>query len=506
MTLKIYPIYLYILFFDRDNNLLYLHYSGKKTNILYEEILECFNVMDYKLIPKSDIHKSLLGLKDMTFYNIGLQSRAVQSGESYRIISGSAAHNRVTNSTGRMYSNGHIQGSGINSEGISTTIGYSSGSKVWSSQYVNVKDFIKFCKLIGSKINSNIIVKTNTSIDNIPIPTDIDTIPSGERPSFATWHNTTFKENPITLFSIDGQEVYKERLLDLDLIIDYHFHDDTIIQFKLCGKDFEILIQYSLVNGYKYVLDNEFNLLITYGDDNYLDLLKYLTNYPITIQLTDLSTISNGTELLKRSNKAVFDSNRLESIKWEDYNTDISKEFKNPSTGKKHVHQALCEILVESNPTVIIYDHGTHEIADFVVIRETETVNKIEIYHVEAADIEDTGDRVSYLYEVCGQAEKSLIWTKDILTIKKKIKDRLKNKDNDVLLLSTDNKIKHGTQADLTRVFDSGKSFKYEIFVVQPGLSKTDISEKLSHLLASTDDYIRSNANNEFLRVWCSEG
>lgn len=503
--LKDQKYFLYIIYYSKVNDLLFIHFSGKKTKILYDEILECFGVEQYDVIPKSDIHKALHGLREMTFFNIGLQSRAVQSGESYRIISGSAAHNHLTDSAGRMYSNGHIQGSGINAEGISTTIGYSSGSKVWSSQYINVKDFVAFSDLIGSKINSKVVVKTNTSIDNIPIPIEISKIPKGEKPTFGMFHDSTFKNNPLTKFIIDGTEVYSDRLTEVDILIDYSFNSDEGIRFLLKGNQFEIPLEFSIKDGCKYLIDNEISFLIHYGDDTYVELLKYLANYPITFQLTDLSTITNGNELLVRSQKAVFNPERLEEVDWDFYDTDISQEYKNQEKGKRHVHDVLCEIISNSSPTVLIYDHGSHEVADFVVFHEHDRLIKVEIYHVKASDNQKTGDRVSYLYEVCGQAEKSLIWTKSRHILKSKINDRLLNSDDEVQLLGSTDKIKIGTQNDLDRMLNSGKQFKYEIFAVQPGLSKSNMSEKLSHLLASTDDYIISNANNENLRVLCSK-
>jgi hypothetical protein len=192
-------------------------------------------------------------------------------------------------------------------------------------------------------------------------------------------------------------------------------------------------------------------------------------------------------------------------VDWDSYKTDISQEYKNQEKGKRHVHDVLCEIISNTKPTVLMYDHGSHEIADFVAFRELDRIIQVEIYHVKASDNQKTGDRVSYLYEVCGQAEKSLIWTKSVNVLKDKIYNRLLNSDNEVQLLGTTDKIKIGLQNDLDRMLDSGKQFKFEIFAVQPGLSKIGISEKLSHLLASTDDYIISNANNESLRVLCSK-
>jgi len=496
--------YMYILYHHKKTNMLYVHYSGKKTNLLYEDILECFNVKEYNNVPKSDIHKALYGLKDLTFFNIGLQSRAIQSGESYRIISGSAAHNRITNSEGRMYSNGHIQGSGIDVNGNEITIGYSSGAKIWGSNYINIKDFINFCNLIGTKINSTVTVRTNTGIDNIPIPQIINKIPNDVKPSFAFWHTDIYIENPNALFSIDGQEVYRGELVNLDLVIDYNYTSRTEISFIIKNENFEIPILYSFKEGYKYNIDNELTLFINNGDDNFIELLKYLRNCPVSFQLSDLSTITNFNELLVRGNKSLYDVERLKAIDWDYFRTDISKEFKNPKKGKRHIHDVLFEIIKEASPSIIVYDHGTGELADFIVIKDNIASVNVELYHVKASDTDQTGDRVSYLYEVCGQAEKSLIWTKSISTLKVKIIDRLKNNDDSVKLLGTNDKIKHGDYKELKRILSLDKTFKYKIVIVQPGLLKDNLTEKLSHLLASTDDYVRSNANNEELMVWCS--
>lgn len=52
-----------------------------------------------------------------------------------------------------------------NAEG-DVTIGYSSASKVWSSAYKDLKDYIQWCDGLGKKIaNKDIKVKTNTNFD-----------------------------------------------------------------------------------------------------------------------------------------------------------------------------------------------------------------------------------------------------------------------------------------------------------------------------------------------------
>lgn len=160
--------------------------------------------------------------------------------------------------------------------------------------------------------------------------------------------------------------------------------------------------------------------------------------------------------------------------------------------------------MADRNPQILVYDHGVGEIGDFIIINERDREIHIEIFHVKAANTDKTGDRVSYLYEVCGQAEKSLIWTKNRSTFLSKLNQRLEKADDKVRIDGNQDKVKIGSPEKIQDIFEADKVLKFDIAIVQPGLSLNGLSEKLSHLLAATDDYIRTNANNERLRVFCS--
>lgn len=499
--------FLYILHYDANRHLLYVHSSGEKSQSFYEDLIYFFGVNEYTIVHKEDLHKSLHGLRNINFFNIGLQNRAIQSGESYKIISGSAAHNGIKASDGRMYSNGHVQGTGETEDGNKITIGYSSGSKVWGSSYIDLRQFIVFCQFVGDKISSNVRVVTNTGLDSIPIPKIIDQLPENEKVYFIDWHTKTFDLNPFTLFTVDGQTIFDGRLLELDLVMDYDFHSNDEVRFNLVGDGFEIPFSYSFKDGYRCLHAKDHQLYVHTGDGVLEDFIRYLSDHPLSFSLTDLSTIVNGNELIEKNDKLPFspDDNSVEVIDWDSYETDISKEYKNPTEGKRHIHDVLFEILADRNPQILIYDHGTGEIGDYIIINEMEREIHIEIFHVKAADTEETGDRVSYLYEVCGQAEKSLVWTKNRSTFLTKLNKRLEKGDNEVQINGNQDKVKIGTTEQIQAIFGPDKVLKFDIAIVQPGLSQNGLSEKLSHLLAATDDYIRSNANNERLRILCSE-
>lgn len=64
-------------------------------------------------------------------------------------------------------------------------------SKVWSSTYKKLPDYIKWADEIGYKIaNSDIKVKTNTNFDYIPLPEKLDKYP--ENVFFGDFSDTTY--------------------------------------------------------------------------------------------------------------------------------------------------------------------------------------------------------------------------------------------------------------------------------------------------------------------------
>ena len=70
------------------------------------------------------------------------------------------------------------------------------------------------------------------------------------------------------------------------------------------------------------------------------------------------------------------------------------------------IHVRLRTYLLELDYDIIIYDHGSGELADFITIKNDSEIN-IELYHVKASkNSVPTGNRVDEVYEVSGQAGK----------------------------------------------------------------------------------------------------
>lgn len=119
------------------------------------------------------MNRVLAGFSNYEFFNTGMQNRYAETGESYRIYAGSNTAASIDETTGMMLSAGHAFCK-VTQDGTDSTIGYSSGSKFWSSSYLPIPEYVSWCDLFGKKIaNRDLQVKTNTNYDCLPIPTGI---------------------------------------------------------------------------------------------------------------------------------------------------------------------------------------------------------------------------------------------------------------------------------------------------------------------------------------------
>ena len=110
---------------------------------------------EYEKIPKAEMNRVLGNLSNFEIFNSGMVNRFNESGEAYRIMAESDVCDAIDSSTGKMYSAGHVfcKATGVSDDGQeSITIGYSSASKVWSSAYKNLSDYIGWVEEIGRKI------------------------------------------------------------------------------------------------------------------------------------------------------------------------------------------------------------------------------------------------------------------------------------------------------------------------------------------------------------------
>ena len=139
-----------------------------------------------------------------------------------------------------------------------------------------------------------------------------------------------------------------------------------------------------------------------------------------------------------------------------------------------------------------------HALASYFTSSSSSEEIVVRFYHCKGAGgSQATSDRVDDVYEVCGQVLKSLIWTNNN-KLHDQILYRNKTRKESVFL--------KGEKSKLKQLFAQMKTVPtfYEIFVVQPGLTRSSIPDKIGYVLAGANDYIVKGMCKPLV-VMCSE-
>lgn len=469
---------LYIVHYQKSLGLLHI-YSQSHTEAIYEEIVTTF-CSEYEKIPKSEMNRVLGNLSNFEIFNSGMVNRFNESGEAYRIMAGSDVSDAIDPSTGKMYSAGHVfcKATGVSENGQeSITIGYSSASKVWSSAYKNLPDYIRWVEELGRKITNNSIkVKTNTNYDYIPMPEKLESYP--DNIFFGDFSEGTYSSSPVV--KSHSNPLFSKRLSECTIKIVEIEKTKVLISIEADG----IAERFTCDLQGKYI--SETGDLYTNIGTIECRLTDYLNDNPILFKTYD-DTLISGFEMYRGipDDSFSYDQNQIESIDWDSYGTDVSVEFCTKKTKDVVSIQDTLKVILQENSDnkYILYDHGSGEIADYIAIQEDDNRLIVRLYHVKKKSGTGFNSSMNDIYEVAGQAVKSITW----LTTKGRFADKISNrhKAGHCRLLA-------GEFNDFIRELRStSKQIVGYIVIVQPALSKSvPMPDKIQEVLAAASSYI----------------
>ena len=478
---------LYIIHYQDKTGMLHI-YSQHHSEVMYEELVQAF-CEKYNPIPKYEIFKVLGELNNFEIYNSGMLNKQAQSGESYRIMTGSDVSDAIDRDTGRLYAAGHAfcKATNVNNEEI--TIGYSSASKVWSSEYKELMEYIKWCDELGLKIsNKKLTVKTNTNFDYLPHPKPLLKYP--EKIFFVDYNPETYTNVPTVKYCLEKTEKHVY-ITDMELLVRNSTAEYVDVECRI--DEISEIIRCGLKRNYT---ENTHMIMVSKGNQE-LSLQDYFTNSPLIFKSVDDMTIIGDEVIEGDYEDDIFDNNIIMGIDWDKYNTDISTEFGESNIPNKvSIQDALFILLNEDESNkFILYDHGTGEIADYITIKENNDEIRVELFHVKRKTAKSYNNSVGDIYEVVGQAMKSVMWFKS----KGTFIDRLIERNNGKHAI-----IKKGDKFnDLIRFLrSSGKILRGNICIVQPGISKgEDISPAVQELLSAVSKYVKRAGKVDNLKI-----
>jgi hypothetical protein len=180
-------------------------------------------------------------------------------------------------------------------------------------------------------------------------------------------------------------------------------------------------------------------------------------------------------------------------VDWDGQNVDASAEVAPGRDGKLSVHEYTEARVRAEGCNLIFFDHLAPEYADFITVKEEPSNVQFTLYHCKSTKKKEAASRVTEIYEVAGQVEKSMHLGNRPAILRARMEDRGTKRPDRFL---------YGDLAEMDRLLDviRRKRAIYRIVIVHPGLSQADINKEVGGVLNRSAD-----GNHMACRV-CSPG
>ena len=485
---------LFIAFWDKNQDLLFIHSSNN--NGYYEKLAKAI-AGEVELIRGGPVFRCLSGIDRLRLQNVGLIE---QFGRliSYIMRAGSDIDAALTHAQREQAVKANIFGSGYDENGNRTTIGCSYKGRIWSRCKTDLNDLKEWCSGVGRKvldeaINPDEILKGTLIYETIPQRPQ-------KMPICIEWPEVIYNEpENIFTFVVDEQE-FPLFQTDIELVNPAENGD---LKFKICSDETEIECKLLFS-------DKDYNFL-TVGPKNVLvkqrsksdSINSFFYQHPPIIWFDDGSSLEGNLYTKLNKKFEPYDREEIKTWDWKGKEVNIKKESQGIMKETDSIQYRVIRELEKDNYDIIFDDDGPGEAADIVCICVRKNIIMVEFYHCKFSGDINPGARITDLYTVCGQAQKSIHWMENPT----KLFDHLLRREFRTKNGLEVSRFEKGSRSELEEIQKMSLTIphvKLKIFIVQPGLSKLGASKDQLELLSVTENHLMETRKLPF-RVIASE-
>ena len=481
---------LFVIHHDAARRLLYIHSSDKSKvhKDLAGEVCP-----GARLITGEPVFRAMHGIRRPVPVNVGVldvrsRSRRFSLHAGSNVSEGFSEAEASTKTQTNVFIMGYQAGERC-------TMGVSLKGRIWSYKAAkSFKQWVDWCTTVGPKLVDDSVEPQHIK-DSFIRPTLL-----AERPPLVPLA-LDWPEDARTSFSQSltvRWDSHEFPLVDCDLELDGHEIEGDI-RFSIRSPEAES--QYLVLFGEEGMRVSPLDCRAELIQRNRIGpLAEFLEEAGVTVFCARDSVIEPpGVLLQPRRNLDPFPVDRLSAVDWNGIN--IRKESRGRLPHLDSVqHRAYERLRGTRDWDLIIDDDASGEVADLVAIRADSRTLTVALVHCKSSSEASPGARVNDFYALCGQAQKSVGWRRDVERMFRVLRRHLRDSDTrgtgGFLVGSLDRLYELEDQAPLLQP-------KFELVVVQPGLSKQAVSEAVLELLASTEAYVRETGDADFT-VWCS--
>lgn len=369
--------------------------------------------------------------------------------------------------------------------------------KVWSPKKAgSVADWCEWAKKAWDKIFHS-EVDLNNLTKNFLRPAPL-LAPHTAHPISAQWG-----ENLLTAFEDKVEFHFGEKSVHLylvDLKTDGKFDDGSV---RLVFSTENISSVYKLVllgegqgKRYDYHLSSGPEVFIKRGESEITSLAEYMEIDPVMIYYADGSFSYNAHIVYVNQNAGQFDKDDILSFDWS--GTDIRTESMRYSRDQTSIQWRWFDH-IQSEYDVVINDDGSGESADLVALKINDDSLSLTLVHCKFSGAGEAGARLKDLYEVCGQAQRSIRWKHLNLNY---LYQHIKKREEKWRERGCSRFLK-GNISKLAEIKERARTtpIKFHVVIVQPGLSIEKIDAEGLKLLGSTALYIKKTTMADLVVV-----
>jgi hypothetical protein len=387
----------------------------------------------------------------------------------------------------------NISGGGY-SDGERVNISASLKGRIWSHNTADsLMHWRNWCDAIGAKLLDDTI-SIDDVIGSFILPAELRERPAGVLLA-VEWPWSVHQQQPDSMQLSFDKKAHEAAYTDL---VPDTTEGDTF-RFRVRSASWDVTYEAAVEAGrLRYRAVGE-EVTVTKGKA-VVPLSMWLNDHGVLLMLEGDRVIQDNLIFKPTWDAPPFDRSKLKPLDWN--GTDLKVESQ---THAKLANSIQCRAIAEvklDDWDVVLDDDGTGEIADVVALRIDAEGLLVRLVHCKFSHGDKPGARVADLYEVCGQAQKSIVWRRnDLATFFRTLENRARRKQQR-------DGVSPFEVGDLKKLYDIGERAnvrmrRMEIVIVQPGLSASAASQQQLDLLASTEAYLRTTINAP-LAVWCS--
>lgn len=367
--------------------------------------------------------------------------------------------------------------------------------KVWQQRSGNVAEWIDWTRATWAKVQQQNGDESNI-VEDFLRPEKIDA-PWSSPPIAAMWgEQAQLRLNDRQAVTFDGAEV---PLYLVDLAIDEPEADGAIpihIQSGVLDAVYRLRIDAKLPKGYDHEHVSGPEVRFRKGNDAAIALEEYLQKDPFLIRYVDGTYSYNCYHIPVRLDAGQFDKSRLETWDWG--GIPLNRESAGKQIDRSTIQYRTFE-QIEAEFDVVFNDDGSGEAADLVCLKDVdEETIRLCLVHCKNAHGGAVTQDIRNFYTVCGQAQKSIV---------------AKHQGLPRLYLDLKRRHEIWAQEGYTRFLKGGMKelsyfkekarrarLRFEMMLVQPGASASNINNDALLLLGTTELYLKKTTEAD-LRV-----